>query len=131
MGYPDSLLVVPHFVHLKKVTVEWMVSLAVSTFQISLSVWPHVRQTTLPVGSCLSAAVFLSITAISADLPLDKIIFCFICSCFRGFWYLHFGHLSDGSPFLTTWSIAPHCGQKFILVTILRDFSDSNDFCIF
>jgi hypothetical protein len=31
---------------------------------------------------------------------------------------LHFGHLSEGSPFLTIWSIAPHCGQKFILVTV-------------
>ena len=106
MSHPDSLLVAPHFVHLKKVIVEWMVSSAASTFQISLSVWPHIRQTTLTVGNCLNDAVFLSITAISADLPLDKIIFCFVCSCFRGFWYLHFGHLSDG---LSLFDYLEHC----------------------
>jgi hypothetical protein len=27
---------------------------------------------------------------------------------------LHFGHLNEGVPFLTIWSNAPHCGQKFI-----------------
>lgn len=43
--YPDSLLVVLHFVHLKNVIVEWIVSSAASTFQVSLSVFPHVSQT--------------------------------------------------------------------------------------
>jgi len=120
LGYPASLLVVPQFVHLKKVIVEWIVSSAASTFQVSLSVWPHVRQTVLTIGICLSDAAFLSITAISADLPQCTLIFCFLSSCFRGCWYLHFGHLSEGEPFLTTWSNPPHCGQKFIVVTLWR-----------
>ena len=122
MGHPDSLLVVPQFVHLKKVIVEWMVSSAASTFQVSLSVWPHVRQTMLTVGICLNDAVFLSMTAISGDLLQCMLIFCFLSSCFKGFWYLHFGHLSDRVPFLTTWSNPPHCGQKFIVVTLWRLF---------
>ena len=122
LGYPASLLVAPQFVHLKKVIVEWMVSSAASTFQVSLSVWPHVWQTTWIVGSCLSDAAFLSITAISTDLPQCMFIFCFVSSCSSGFWYLHFGHLSEGVPFLTTWSNAPHCGQKFIVVTFMEAF---------
>ena len=104
--------------HLKKVIVAWMVSSAASTFQVSLSLWPHVRQSAVTVGNCLSDAVFLSITAISADLPICTLIFCLVSSCCRGFWNLHFGHLSDGAPFLTTWSNPPHCGQKFIVVTL-------------
>jgi len=130
LGYPASLLVVPHFVHLKKVIVEWMVSSAASTFQVSLSVWPHVRQTTLTVDCCLSDAAFLSMTAFSTDLPRCTFIFCFVSSCFRGFWYLHFGHLSEGTPFLTIWSNAPHCGQKFISVTFVEAFLTTNDFYI-
>jgi len=114
--YPASLLVVPQFVHLKKVIVEWIVSFAVSTVQVSLSVWPHFRQTTLTVDSCLRDAVFLSMTAISADLPQRKLVFCFISPCFRGFSYLHLRHLSM-VPFLATWRSAPHSGQKFIVVT--------------
>jgi hypothetical protein len=120
--HPVSLLVFPQFVHLKKVIVEWMVSSAASTFQVSLSVWPHIRQTTLTIGICLSDAAFLSMTAISDDLLQGKLIFCFLSSCFRGFWNLHFGHLSEGAPFLITWSNPPHCGQKFNDVTLRRFF---------
>ena len=107
---------VPQFVHLKKVIVEWIVSFAVSTVHVSLSVWPHFWQTTLTVDSCLSDAAFLSMTAISTDLPKCMFVFCFVSSCFRGFWYLHLGHLRV-VPFLATWSNAPHSGQKFIMVT--------------
>jgi hypothetical protein len=93
-----------------------MVSSAASTFQVSLSVLPHVEQTTLTVGNCLSDATFRSITAISTGLELAKFIFCTVISFRRSVWYLHFGHLSEGSPFLIIWSNAPHLGQKFILV---------------
>jgi hypothetical protein len=92
-----------------------MVSFAVSTIQVSLSVQPHLRQTTLTVDSCLSDAVFLSMTAISGDLQQGVFVF-LISPCFRGFWYLHLGHLSM-VPFFAIWSIAPHSGQKFIMVT--------------
>lgn len=127
-GYPTSLFVVPHFVHLKKVIVEWMVWSAASTFQVSLWVLPHVRQTTLTVGSCLNEAAFLSMTAISAALPQCKFIFCFVSSWFRGFWYLHFGHLNKGVPFLTTWSNVPHLGQKFIESHLCGGFSKNRIF---
>ena len=113
--HPASLFVVPHFVHRKKVIVEWMVSSAASTFQVSLSVWPHVRQTMLTVGICLNDAVFLSMTAISGDLLQCMLIFCFLSSCFKGFWNLHFGHLSDGVPFLTTWSNPRTVGRSSLL----------------
>jgi hypothetical protein len=109
-------LLLPQFVHLKKVIVEWIVSFAVSTVQVSLSVWPHFRQTTLTVDSCLSDAAFLSMTAISADLPnvcLFFVLFLFVlgflvfafgtskCESFLGyleqcsaFWTeVHFAHL--------------------------------------
>jgi len=46
LAYPDSLRVVLHFVHLKNVIVEWIVSSAASTVHVSLSVFPHFSQTT-------------------------------------------------------------------------------------
>jgi len=117
-------------VHLRKVIVEWMFSSAVSTFHVSLFVWPHIRQTTLTVDNCLRDAVFLSMTAISTDLPRCTFIFCFVSSWFNCFWYLHFGHLNEGVPFLTIWSNAPHCGQKFISDTFVEAFLIAHDFYI-
>jgi hypothetical protein len=100
LGYPDSLLVVLHFVHLKNVIVEWIVSSAASTVQVSLFVFPHVSQTIRIVGSCLSiASLRWSITAISVTLPRCKLIFLFGSFCSIDFWYLHFGHLSVDEPF--------------------------------
>ena len=116
LAYPDSFLVVLHFVHLKNVIVEWIVSSAASTFQISLSVFPHFSQTTWIVGSCLSIASLLwSMTAISATLPRCRLIFLFDSLCSIGFWYLHFGHLSVEDSFFAIWSIDPHFGQKSIV----------------
>lgn len=113
--YPDSLLVVLHFVHLKNDIVEWIVSFAVSTFQVSLSVFPHVSQTTWIVGRSLSITSWLSsITAISATFPSFKFTFLFGSLCSIVFWNLHFGHLSMTGPFFAVWSIDPHFGQKSI-----------------
>jgi len=87
-------------VHLKNVIVEWIVSSAASTFQVSLSVFPHFSQTIWIVGSCLSiASLPWSITAISAPLLRGRIIFLFDSLCSIGFSYLHFGHLSVEEPF--------------------------------
>ena len=130
LNHPTSLIVFPQFVHLKKVIVEWIVSSAISTFQVSLSVWPHVGQTMLTTDNCLSDAAFLSMTAISTNLPLSTFILCLVFSCFKGFWYLHFGHLSEGVSFLNTWSNAPHCGQKSIVVTLVDPFLITGDFYV-
>ena len=122
-AYPDSLLVVLHFVHLKNVIVEWVVSSAASTFQVSLSVFPHFSQTIWIVGSSLSiASVLWSMTAISATLPSCRLIFLFDSLCSIGFWYLHFGHLSVEEPFFAVWSIDPHFGQKSIVFTCVEAF---------
>ena len=123
LAYPDSLLVVLHFVHLKNVIVEWIVSSAASTFQVSLSVFPHFSQTKWIVGSCLSiASLVWSITAISAALLSCRLIFLFDSLCSIGFWYLHFGHLSVEEPLFSFWSIDPHCGQKSIVFTCVEAF---------
>jgi len=123
LSYPDSLLVVLHFVHLKKVIVEWIVSSAASTFQVSLSVFPHFSQTIWIVGSSLSIASWLwSTTAISAILPCCRLTFFIDSFCSIGFWYLHFGHLSVEEPFFVVWSIDPHFGQKSIVFTCVKAF---------
>ena len=121
--YPDSLRVVLHFVHLKNVIVEWIVSSAASTFQVSLWVFPHFSHTKWTVGSCLSIASSLwSITAISATLLRCRLIFLFASLCSIGFWYLHFGHLSVEESFFAVWSIVPHLGQKSIVFTCAEAF---------
>jgi len=123
LAYPDSLLVVLHFVHLKNVIVEWIVSSAASTVQVSLSVFPHFSQTKWIVVSCLSiASLVWSITAISATLPSCRLIFLLDSLCSIGFWYSHFGHLSVEEPFFPVWSIDPHFGQKSIVFTCVEAF---------
>ena len=134
LGYPDSLRVVLHFVHLKNVIVEWIVSSAASTFQVSLSVFPHVSHTKRIVGSCLSCASLLwSMTAISATFPSCRLIFLFDSLSSIGFWYLHFGHLSVKETFFAVWSIDPHFGQKSIIFTCVKILAGKFHFllCIF
>ena len=134
LAYPDSLLVVLHFVHLKKVIVEWIVSSAASTFQVSLSVFPHVSHTKRIVGSCLSCASLLSsMTAISATFPSCRLIFLFDSLCSIGFWNLHFGHLSVEEAFFAVWRIDPHFGQKSTIFTCVEPLVGKFHFllCIF
>ena len=98
--YPDSLLVVLHFVHLKNVIVEWIVSSAASTVQVSLWVFPHFSQIIWIVGCSLSfASLVWSMTTISAALPSCRLIFLFDSLSSIGVWYLHFGHLRVEEPF--------------------------------
>jgi hypothetical protein len=108
-SYPASLLVVPHVVHLKKVSVDRVVSPPTSTVHVSLSFLPHDGHTTFTVGSGLSDfSSLLSITAISSAGLWCRFVFCFASSLLIVFWYLHFGHASEGFPLLAILRTAPH-----------------------